>query len=508
MNDTSAKTQVLPTESKRKPPTKSTNQQWTSISHLVPAMEDRAVSFFCMNYFAGECGPVQLFMDHIPSLHANDNIEEHLMASMKAVGFASLSHLSNSSLLMTKAIKSYTQAIRLVNIALETADTAKKDSTLLSIMILTIFEHTIGCHSRSVAACEKHINGSAALLDLRGREQLRSLTGRRLFQQTSSTLLFSCIQRHMAMPQHVLDLRNILRSFADTTSPAWRLQECAILFAEFRAKMREGRLLHAGEILQEALSLDNEFASIFHTVEPAWQFETLYTEANPDVIFNGFYHVYRDFQIAQIWNAWRVCRILLHEIIQDVLQHAPTATATYSNQTSQRIVADEQYRKSTTTLRELRSDILASVPQHIAYPPTRNPSSPSSSPFPRPNISDTLFDLTTLDRPSKPRPQIPQAHHTPILRSGGGHFLIWPLYLTGTLQISTGSERKWIANCLRYVGRSAAVQRATLLADLLEGKQTPEGDFDLVAEQHPCTSPRWELRGGCRKNDNVRKRQE
>lgn len=469
---------------------------WTSISHLVPAMEDRALSFFCLNYIAGDFGPVRLVTDHIPSFTSNNDIEEHLLASMKAVGFASLSHLANSTLLMNEGLKSYTKAISLVNIALGITDRAKKDSTLLSIMILTIFEHTIGCHQRSVTACEEHISGAAALLQCRGREQLQSLTGRRLFLQTSATLLVSCIQRQIAMPQDVLDLRDELRPYADVTSIPWRVQESAIAFAEFRAKMRDGRLSDTEEILLEALGIDDELVSIFDFVSPDWQYETVSTDADPDLVFGGFYHLYKDFEIAQIWNAWRLCRLLLHEVVRDVLQEA--VTMTHSDCIGPYIV-DQQYRRSTDILRSLQADILASVPQHVGYSAASRVTSPSSH-CTTSRTLDSFFDISSLDQPSTDCTPISngRSRHTPILRSGGSHFLIWPLYLAGSLDIATASDREWAANCLRYIGKSAAVQRATLLADLLQEKQKLEprqpNSTPAIKGTHPCTSPHWQSR--------------
>jgi len=120
-------------------------------------------------------------------------MDEHLFASVRATGLAGFSNVANSPELMKKSRRDYSTAIQLVNAALRSPADVSKDSTLLAVMILSIFEAISGFNQRSLKAWAEHIHGAAALVNVRGCEQLRSREGFRLFNQVTSGLLMSCI---------------------------------------------------------------------------------------------------------------------------------------------------------------------------------------------------------------------------------------------------------------------------------------------------------------------------
>ena len=136
---------------------------------MFPTIEERALSFFSNNSSTW----LRNF-DVTDDLCTQTSTGEHLLASMSAVGLASFSHSVHAPELMVRARREYVSALRLTNSALRSPTEVKKDSTLFSVMILSIFERVTGNTERSLAAWAEHVNGAAALVKLRGKDQFKT----------------------------------------------------------------------------------------------------------------------------------------------------------------------------------------------------------------------------------------------------------------------------------------------------------------------------------------------
>ncbi len=437
---------------------------------IAPTIEERATGFFFSNFVIGVHGPTRGHLDHLENVYNTDDMDDTLLASIRSVGLAGYSHVVQAPQLMKDARQEYMKALRLTNLALRSSKDVKKDSTLLAVMILGIFETVTGFNQRSLNAWAEHISGAAALVKLRGLEQLRTPAGRRMFIQVTSSLLISCIQRRLALPAHIIELRAEAAKYIDATEPAWRVQESMIAFADFRSKTRAGVITGLQSILSKALEIDGTLLEIFSDVPAGWEYETVFTNANPDVVFDGRYHVYYDYWVAQLWNAMRTIRILLNEQIREVLLQGfsskpplflgPEYTA--------------QLQISTDILYELASDILASVPQHlglVSKPPQQSSASGSATPA-RSDQTSSRFLWTDFDESSAAIPWMRRdSTAKPMIRASGGYFLLWPLFLVGCMDTTTDPVRLWVIKNLESVGRSMGIQQALVLATVVERQE-------------------------------------
>jgi hypothetical protein len=447
-----------------------------SIHNLAPSLEERATGFFFQTYVIGISGPAQWTEGAPAALHRAGLIDPSLNVCMQAVGLAGFSNISGSPGLLKEARKNYTIALRLTNAALGSPIEAKKDSTLLAIMILGLFETVTGQNQKSLTAWAQHINGAAALVKFRGLSQFNTVAGLRMFIQVTSSLLVSCIQRELPLPDHILELRQEAAKYIDTTDLAWQVQENCIKFAAFRARVKDDGLQDPGEMLSSALEIDARFVAIFSDPPESWRYQVIHTAADKDTIFNGYYHIYEDYWIAQIWNAMRTCRILLCEIIRNELLSGFTASPPrYLTQE-----CSSQFQAASDALSILRDEILASVPQHVGYlerakefaTPPVSPSRPSG--YAQTTLAHPSSQINTYTPGYVPtrgdfEPGLPE--NLPVLRGSAGYFLLWPLYLVGAMDISTGRIQVWVANCLRSIGRCMGIQQAITLAGFLERKE-------------------------------------
>ncbi|CAD6574885.1 MAG: hypothetical protein ASARMPRED_006961 [Alectoria sarmentosa] len=422
---------------------------------MAPTIDERATGFFCTNYIVD--------MDTSPGTSAGYGIDDNLSNCMKAVGLAALASAAHAPELIQQANKRYLSAIQLTNTALGSPVDVKKDSTLLAIMLLGVFESMTSGHQRSLNAWACHINGAAALIKIRGPEQLASIGGVRMFMQASTSLMVSCLNVGMALPQHILALNAELAKHADFNDPTLRYYETMVLLTNFRAHMRSGIIFEPQEILAKALEIDRIALSICANAPSVYEYETIYTHAEPGIIFAGCYHVYQDYLSATIWNGMRTIRMMLQVTIRDAVLKLHSSRPSFS--------IDEQYtaryQASTNILYQLQFDIIASVPQYLGYTSAKSTSGGvSGHNFPWSHFNDRIAPLVhTLSSKSEPG-------GPPMIRSFGGYSLPWAILLVGAVDIATEPVRKWAIGTLQTLGRSMGMQQAIVLADILKKKNT------------------------------------
>lgn len=387
---------------------------------MFPTIEERALGLFNTNSSTW----LRNF-DVTHELCTQTSTDEHLLASMSAVGLATFSHSIHAPELMVRARREYVSALRLTNAALRSPIEAKKDSTLFSVMILSIFETVTGNNDRSLAAWAEHVNGAAALVKLRGKDQFKTKAGIRMFLQVTSNLMLSCIQRTTAMPAHIIELRKEAEKYMDIGYPAYRHSGIIIDFTVFRAAVRDCKIVGPRAVVAAALEIDRRFIESFADLPEEWHYKVVYTDENPELVWNGNYHVYNEIYMAHIWNGMRVCRIMLHETIRDQLLAASTAMTPIF--TEDEIAA--QYDSSMNAMLQMREDILASVPHHAPLSFSGKPAS--------------------------------------LLEGSRAYFVLWPLYLAGAMDVTTEQIRNWVIARLRSIGESVGIKQAFVVAEYL-----------------------------------------
>ncbi|CAD6445440.1 e6c83758-c103-4d61-bf07-34e01271705b [Sclerotinia trifoliorum] len=425
--------------------------------NITPSIEDKAAAFFLSNYVIGDHGPTRGHLDLLSDLYESNSIDDNLVAAVHAVGLAGYSHSAKAPQLMNQARAQYAKSLQLTNAALQSPIAVKKDSTLLAILILGIFETITGRNQKSMKAWAEHIHGAAAVIRLRGREAIKSKGGIRLLAQVTSSLLTSCLQRDIAIPKYITEMTAFAEKTMTNIDPAWIAQKIMVDYTAFNARYHAGQYTDPDVLLNEAQALDERFLAFYNNVPKGWEHTIIHTNEDPDIVFEGYYHIYHDHWVAQIWNAIAGLRILLNETIRDVLiQDFASA--------SPRLQGAEYaslFQKSTTTIYTLQSDILASIPQHIGYCTSTPHAHPQPHRNPHPQNLNTNFPSSLSS---------PHSEKFPTLRFSGGYFLIWPLFLVGISRVSTKEVRAFCVRTLKIVGLHMGIQHAFLLARIMEGE--------------------------------------
>jgi hypothetical protein len=406
------------------------------MSGIVESPADRATNFFVLNHVMGNARSFR----YLQSFYDSGDIDDHLSATIRAVGFASMSKTVRSSKLEQYARKEYVSALRLMNAALRSYDLATRDSTLSAVMLLDFFEKVIHPRHRTLASWSGHLNGAATLMKLRGQKQFRSEIGLQLFTQMGADILLGCMQRGIPLPEDYAILRASAVNFLDTKDPAWRLSEVTVRYIGFRTALQDGSLTNPDAIILAVAELDKAMVSILDTLPPEWQYETI--PIRSDLLYEPHIHLYNDYRITEAVNMIRAGRVPLFELIQEQCQKGSSSPSPLF------MMLDyaEQHQLATDGIKKMASEICASVAQQAGYLPLLGVSSTSSTSTPA-----TKYKITR------------------DACGAGAHSLIWPLYVIGRSPSTELSLKLWIIRQLRFVGASMGIEQAVEVAEYLEG---------------------------------------
>lgn len=414
---------------------------------LVQPVEVRALSFFLSNYIQGSN------FEYLASFYtSHSDREEQLSASIEAVGLVSLSIELESFELLERARERYINAIRAMNTALRDPVSVRKDSTLLAVLLLSLYELMTCTTESTMCLWESHIKGAMALIWLRGRQQMQSQLGLKILNQASAGAAISAHRSKAEVPPEIISLVAHGLQYAHKDDPSWSFRIISIRSANLRAAIKTGTLFDSDSIIAAAMGLDHDFVAWSRTLPPSWQFECHFVEeCDPAVVYEGCYHLYSTHGMAQGMNAWRLNRLQLNELIweQNLRQHySPFRSRDHAT----------LMREIESTITGLCSDICATVPQYVELPAV-SPVSVTVCRMQSPT-------LTTCDTPSH-KAKRSKLGFTHSARSYG---VIWPLMEVANCVIPNRPRRAWVIDRLRYISRHMKNPQAMLALEILEGK--------------------------------------
>jgi hypothetical protein len=176
---------------------------------FIPSWEGQATSFVFANYVSedNESASAKGLLDYLPALYRRSPPGSILADAVIALGLVGIANANRDSALLSKAILKYSATARAVSARLEKVDLAKRDDTLISVLLLGLFEVSLilvipgrdlradwiknnaSDKPRSMASWLQHMRGAISLLKLRGDQQLATHIGRRIFVQLRTNVV-------------------------------------------------------------------------------------------------------------------------------------------------------------------------------------------------------------------------------------------------------------------------------------------------------------------------------
>ncbi|ESZ96381.1 hypothetical protein SBOR_3213 [Sclerotinia borealis F-4128] len=162
-----------------------------------------------------------------------------IRASSSIAGTSKLKYIA--AIILGEARYEHIVALMRVNDTLRSPVYEAKDRTLLSIMVLVVFETETRTSRLFLKAWTEHITGASTLLELRGPSQFRTRAGIGLFMQITTHILISALQREVLMPPEIMALRATVYKQLNARDPAFKMLSMLDKFAYFRSDLQTGK---------------------------------------------------------------------------------------------------------------------------------------------------------------------------------------------------------------------------------------------------------------------------
>jgi hypothetical protein len=495
--------------------------------NLAPTWQENGLAYFFSRYVAADETPSHQKFDFVrdvwkPSSSASDAQIDSVLASMTAVGLMRWATSSQAPGLMDAARKSYGTALRLINHALQDPAEAVKDSTMLSILILGVFEMMSENTQRTmtVEAFQEHVKGAEALALMRGPSQFKTRAGRRMFSMLCQRVIISCVQRNVPVPDSLIELWHNMCQTAEAESPSRRFMPLLFQVLQVRSEIHSGFLSDPETIIDRLLAIDQDLEKLTAQLPPSWKYRAFEVKTYHPAVFGGICYLYSSLHHANVWNHILTTRILLLETVlskisEDLASFCPTLDST-------RYL--DEYRKARRKLKHMVRDVTASVPQQLGL---MNPADGSigsadgdSAPISTVEIRETPSPPTSpssrssdsasaVYSPLSATVEPPRYHHHPHHASGltlldvtrardaedqaerymllvsATSTVVWPLFVAGMSSVCTAEMRGYVVERLRTLYMETGIRQADAVARLLEEHEMVAGVDGGDAEQEP-----------------------
>ena len=441
------------------------------------------LNYFLANYIVRQSPPSSGFLDYVPSILTLDDDDEILQGAILAVGLAGLAHSTHQADLRSRSRVMYTRTIKRMNQALSDPPTARRHSTIVTVLILSLYEFG----ESSLNGWDRHIQGATLLLELRGKAQFTTPVGLQIFKDIFSHLLINCLRMGSAIPAPLRMIRAEASKAISASDPYWVASSGLVDIMDLYSQIAPGGydFIHGREVdssgtstaerqlpideleryLSQALDIDHRLESRFSECPPEWQFTVVQLASpNPTRVHGHVYHSYHDAGVVGVWNDMRTCRVLAnHAICHLLLRGAKSDPSWFFSRNY-----SDQLQETSRTMRQIRDDILASVPQQMSYFPF--PAQEQLQPvnlgqyFNQATISGSK--LSALSTTTVNGFSFEQSTYTGA--GVGAYFASWMLLLAGCMHTNSEDTRQWIVTQLRHIGRQSGLAQANFFATCVE----------------------------------------
>ena len=344
------------------------------------------------------------------------------------------------------------KALSLTNKALQSKESATKDTMLLTVLLLDLFEWLANNGRNSTAETEsRHIDGALALVKVRGREQFKDPVSRRMFLQLSRNVLIRCLQSEVEMPSELISLREIAAQSVDTRDPKWRFSDAMFQYAKLRRAMRTGEWSD-DENIRFAMEIDGELVDIHQNMHLDLQAQTTGNYTPSMDVHGDQTHLNSNSSMHMTWNSVWFVRILVNDVVRQCSQRLLSEEKTRSS------MLVEQVAATTATILSLSSDICASVPSYTK-----------------------ASSITSQDRET-------------------AHTLIFPLYVAASTSVCPQHTHEQIIGALGHIGSVMGIPQAIVAKEMVErGENGNPWGIVAMLRGLPLSDFAWLGAAWCRK---------
>lgn len=367
--------------------------------------------------------------DVLDRIAKQSSLDHHLEASVNAASLAFFYFQQHSTRAAQSAQEHYLSALPLVNRALGSADLMTRDSTLLAVLLLDLFEKIMNNNPRSSNSWMSHVKGALALVKMRDMHQFQTYVGLRLSVRLFTNMLISCVAANAPIPPALTKLRQDIEFFLKPSDPKWQVSGLVMEYTNLRSAIEHGRL-STSEVIVQAHALDNEFQMLAQNLPPSWLHRRVPVAKGSAWILEQYYDVYPDYFTAQTCNVIRIMRILLNDTIRSAYIGM---ASTDDDQLSNRSVAS-----ANQIINTMAREICAAGPQFTGVECGRH----------------------RIDE------------FSPVRRLHC-YTLLFPFYVAGLYASPESMITEWVVCQLRLIADTSGIKNANVVADMLSTSERP-----------------------------------
>ncbi|KAK5124600.1 hypothetical protein LTR85_001313 [Meristemomyces frigidus] len=379
-----------------------------------------------------------------------------LLKTILACGTAGLANRDNASKGNEVARRYYVEAIAATNTALRHPTQVKDDSTLISVHLLALYERLTWEAATSIESWKQHVQGSAQVLELRGRHQIITPVGAALFRNLRASIIVNCLWSETEAPQYLVQWTQALE-YDPMHTPADRLALIAVRVAALKYGFRT-RDKRDNELADMAASSEADLISWSEETLAADSICSFHNVIDPESShsWNGARHEYRMPHFFRYWNMWRCLRILVSRVHEAVWRRSwPTLPQTPPS--------PEHFR---TTRERMATDICVTAAYAL--------SSDNSADPPQGSVSSGYLLITPLCLAAL---CLIEQLAEPTVSPGGSKIIHInePLHLDPFNSNST--QLAWIIERVDYIADKIGIKWATAVSKFLKGESKVHYDL-------------------------------
>ncbi|KAL6898859.1 hypothetical protein GGI43DRAFT_384535 [Trichoderma evansii] len=281
--------------------------------------------------------------------------------SRLAVGMAGAATSRKDVAMMTQARFKYALSLQHLARAVNNPAEMTAASTLAAVNKLSMFE-MITCQSySSMDAYLHHIRGLVALIKRWGRSDWISMKNLSGGLHVMFLATIACLIEKIPIDEHVSVLvadPSAFESEDDDLSPARRLFEIVSKFTRFYSSIMTSKVPVVVQAISDAMGIEEDLSTWQNTLPITW--EPLIMSNTEEKVHGKEHIVYNASWHAYIWSFYRICRILLHNVL---LRHLDAIASSMPTAHPALILAyEEQRRASQDVLTSTWRALQASVP--------------------------------------------------------------------------------------------------------------------------------------------------
>ncbi|KAL1591471.1 hypothetical protein SLS60_011971 [Paraconiothyrium brasiliense] len=394
-------------------------------------------------------------------------VDATLQSSAHAASLATLATANKSESLMRKAQEHYARALTLTNEALGDAIKVYEDSTIVSVILLGVYENFV-FEKHSLRAWMQHLKGAETLFALRGETQFRNDLARQIFMQFYRLTMTKGVELGTPIPDKIARLYRFLTSLNDYTMHGVEHQ-VEVLEKAITLMQDEGG--DPVSRVADVLKLDTELDLIKFMLQTLWRYEIVQLKKPAEHVFGNVYHIYTNPWVINMWNILRTCRIRLFKFVR--------AQVNKGLQSSPPLFSYEEACAHISKCKDVISSqmlaICASTPQltgQVAFPhQVKRDVNLLEKGLKAVNLRNRMFTIH------------PRGTFLEPFKSTGLDHLIGPLYEIGRSDYGPRLTR-WAIDQLYFMARKIGTRQAISLAEELEGKLKDESNF--MVWNDPC----------------------